>query len=58
MICATFTFKVESAYVRVESSGDCKVGEPLNVSGTTNREPGTIITVSTFQDLRIYQLRW
>jgi len=24
------------------------VGEPLNISGTTNREPGTIITISTF----------
>jgi len=44
----TFTFKVESAYVRFNPVESVMVGEPLNVSGVTNREPGTTITISTF----------
>ena len=44
----TFTFKVESAYVRFNPVESVMVGEPLNISGVTNREPGTTITISTF----------
>jgi PGF-CTERM protein len=43
-----FRFKVESAYVRLDPIAPVAVGEPLNVTGTTNREPETIITISTF----------
>jgi PGF-CTERM protein len=41
-------FKVESPYVRLDPIASVAVGEPLNVSGTTNREPETTITISTF----------
>ncbi|MCW7079465.1 MAG: hypothetical protein OCU22_10130, partial [Canidatus Methanoxibalbensis ujae] len=40
-------FKVESPYVRFNPVESVPVGEPLNVTGTTNREPGTKITIST-----------
>ncbi|UYZ39890.1 MAG: DUF3821 domain-containing protein [Candidatus Methanospirare jalkutatii] len=43
----TFTFKVESPYVKLNSVEPVMVGEPLNITGTTNREPGTIIMIST-----------
>ena len=42
------TFKVESAYVELNPVASVAAGEPLNVSGTTNREPDTSITISTF----------
>jgi len=42
------SFKVESAYVRFNPAETVTIGEPLNVSGTTNREPDTLITISTF----------
>jgi len=38
---------VESPYVRFNPVESVPVGEPLNVTGTTNREPGTKITIST-----------
>ena len=41
-------FKVESPYVRLDPIASVRVGEPLIVSGTTNREPETTITISTF----------
>ena len=44
----TFTFKVESPYVRLNPVATVGVGEPLNISGVTNREPDTTITISTF----------
>ena len=44
----TFTFKVESPYVKLNPVEPVMVGEPLNITGTTNREPGTIIMISTF----------
>jgi hypothetical protein len=43
----TFAFKVESARVYLNPIASAAVGEPLYISGTTNREPGTIITIST-----------
>ncbi len=42
------TFRVESGYVRLETIAPVAVGEPLVISGTTNREPDTRITISTF----------
>ena len=42
------TFKVESPYVKLNPIEAVPVGTPLNINGTTNREPGTIITISTF----------
>ena len=42
------SFKVESAYVQFNPVEAVTVGEPLNVSGRTNREPDTLITISTF----------
>ena len=42
------SFKVESGYVDLNPVATVRVGEPLNISGTTNREPGTSITISTF----------
>ena len=47
-ILVSFTFKVESGYVKLNPIASVTVGEPLNVSGTTNREPETKITISTF----------
>jgi hypothetical protein len=41
-------FKVESPYVRLDPIASVAVGEPLNVSGVTNREPETTITILTF----------
>ena len=41
-------FKVESPYVRLDPIASVAKGEPLNVSGVTNREPETTITISTF----------
>jgi hypothetical protein len=42
-----FTFKVESPRVDLDPIESVAVGEPLYVSGTTNREPETMITIST-----------
>ncbi len=42
------TFKVESGYVELNPVETVGAGEPLNISGVTNREPGTRITISTF----------
>ena len=44
----TFTFKVESPRVDLNPIASVAVGEPLEVTGVTNREPETIITISTF----------
>ena len=42
-------FKVESGWVELPDVVlTAAVGEPLIINGTTNREPGTLITVSTF----------
>ena len=42
------SFKVESPYVRLNPIESVGVGELLEISGTTNREPDTSITISTF----------
>ncbi len=47
-LLVAFTFKVESPYVRLNPVASVAVGEPLNISGVTNREPDTTITISTF----------
>ena len=44
----TFTFKVESASVTLNPIASVGVGEPLKISGVTNREPETMIIISTF----------
>jgi len=44
----TFAFKVESPRVDLNPIASVAVGEPLEVTGVTNREPETIITISTF----------
>ena len=42
-------FKVESGWVELPDVVlTAAVGEPLIINGTTNREPGTLITISTF----------
>ena len=43
-----FAFKVESGDVDLNPIEFVAIGEPLEVSGVTNREPGTIIMISTF----------
>ncbi len=43
-----FTFEVESPYVRLNPIEAVAVGEPLEISGATNRMPETTITISTF----------
>jgi len=47
-IMKTLSFKVESGYVRLNPVEDVGIGEPLEITGTTNREPDTSITISTF----------
>ena len=42
------SFRVESGYVDLNPAESVGVGEPLNISGVTNREPDTSITISTF----------
>jgi PGF-CTERM protein len=42
-----FSFTVESGYVRFDPVASVGAGEPLNITGTTNREPDTTITIST-----------
>jgi len=44
----TLSFKVESAYVSLNPVESVGIGEPLEITGTTNREPETSITISTF----------
>jgi len=46
LMCVLY-FKVESPYVRFNPVESVPVGEPLNVTGITNREPGTKILIST-----------
>lgn len=41
------TFRVKSTYVRLDPIESVAVGEPLYISGTTNREPETLITICT-----------
>jgi hypothetical protein len=43
----TLSFRVESPYVTLNPAESVVVGELLNISGVTNREPGTAITIST-----------
>jgi PGF-CTERM protein len=43
-----FTFKVESGYVDLNPVEAVAAGDPLNLTGVTNREPETLITISTF----------
>ena len=43
-----FTFEVETPYVKFEPIESVTVGEPLEITGKTNREPGTIIVISTY----------
>ena len=47
-ILKSFTFKVESGRVDLDPVAAVKVGDPLNITGTTNRESGTMITISRF----------
>ena len=42
-------FSVESPEVKLNPVESVPVGEPLNISGTTNREPGTLITITTLE---------
>ena len=42
------TFEVETPYVRFEPIKSVTIGKPLEITGKTNREPGTIIVISTF----------
>ncbi|MBA5942710.1 MAG: PGF-CTERM sorting domain-containing protein [Methanophagales archaeon] len=46
-LLVALTFMVESARVELDEIAAVAVGDPLNVSGTTNREPGTLITISS-----------
>ena len=46
LMCVLY-FKVESPYVRFNPVESVPVGAPLNVTGTTNREPGTKILILT-----------
>jgi PGF-CTERM protein len=47
-LMVTFSFKVESGYVSLDPVASVGVGDPLEITGTTNREPDTSITISTF----------
>ncbi|HUV01924.1 MAG TPA: PGF-CTERM sorting domain-containing protein [Desulfobacteria bacterium] len=47
-IMEPLSFKVESGYVRFDPIESVGVGDPLNITGKTNREPDTTITISTF----------
>jgi hypothetical protein len=38
--------KVESPYVRLNSISDVHIGEPLKVTGTTNRKDGTLLIIT------------
>ncbi len=46
-LCESFTFKVEYPYVKLNPIESVAVGEPLYVSGTTNREPEIRILIWT-----------
>ena len=39
------TFEVENPYVRFDHIEDVIIGEPLEITGKTNREPGTAIAI-------------
>jgi len=43
------TFEVETPYVRFEPIESVTIGEPLEITGTTNREPGTVIAIWTIE---------
>jgi hypothetical protein len=43
------TFEVETPYVRLNPLDNVTIGEPLEIFGTTNREPGTMINISTLE---------
>ncbi|MCW7071529.1 MAG: hypothetical protein OCU12_04240, partial [Methanophagales archaeon] len=47
-LLVSLTFEVESPYVRLEPIKSVTIGEPLEITGKTNREPGAIILISTF----------
>jgi len=48
-ILVSFTFSVESPSVRLNPVESVAVGDPLEITGTTNREPGTTITITTLE---------
>ena len=43
------TFEVETPYVRMDPIESITIGEPLEISGTTNRESGTMIVIYTIE---------
>ena len=46
LVAGPLTFRVASPYVEIEEIASVPVGEPLVINGTSNREDGTIITVT------------
>jgi hypothetical protein len=48
-LCESFTFEVESPYVRLDPIENVTIGEPLEIAGKTNREPGTKIVIWTIE---------
>ncbi|MGB7532276.1 MAG: PGF-CTERM sorting domain-containing protein [Halobacteriota archaeon] len=47
-LVVVLAFKVESGYVDLNPAETVAIGEPLNLTGVTNREPGAIVTIDTF----------
>ncbi|MHC1579350.1 MAG: PGF-CTERM sorting domain-containing protein, partial [Candidatus Alkanophagales archaeon] len=46
LVAGPLSFRVASPYVEIEEIAPVHVGEPLVINGTSNREDGTIITVT------------
>jgi len=46
LVAGPLTFRVASPYVEIEEITPVAIGEPLVINGTSNREDGTIITVT------------
>ena len=43
------TFEVDKPYVKFDHIPSVIIGEPLEITGTTNREPGTVIAIWTIE---------
>ncbi|MEA2032448.1 MAG: DUF3821 domain-containing protein [Euryarchaeota archaeon] len=48
-LLVSFTFEVETPYVRFDPIESVTIGEPLKITGKTNREPGTPIAIWTIE---------
>lgn len=48
-LLSSFTFEVETPYIKFDTIESVIIGEPLEIRGTTNREPETTIAIWTIE---------